>query len=166
MISSGLLIVERVVLESLEKREQTLNELKEQTGFSCSLLKGVLQLLLSKRIIKKDKHFYLLNWNEKKSWLPIVQGRQGVHSELRELLNIMVEQEKSESNIFRFKKVWLEPKEKEELERKWKEIEHFMNTIKENRKRKPVRERTIGKQVIFFGVSPYESLVDGVIKSA
>jgi len=166
MISNSLLVVERVVLESLEKKEQSLSELRDQTGFSSSLLSGVLQLLLSKSIITKSKQFYALNWDEKNKWIGVVQNQKGVHSELRELLSVMIEQEKNKSNIFKFKKVWLEPSEKEELERKWKEIESYMLSIKEKRKRYPVRERTIGKQVVFFGVSPYESLVEGVIQSA
>jgi hypothetical protein len=165
-MSSTLLVVERVVLESLEKRELLVEELKSQTGFSSSLLSGVLHLLINRGIVKKNNELYGINWERKGDWLNIVQNKDGVKAELRELFSVMVNQERSRENILKVQKVWLEPSEKQELERKWKEIESYLANLKEKRKRKPIAEKTIGKQVLVFGVSPYESLVDGILKSA
>jgi hypothetical protein len=165
-MSETLLIVERVVLESLEKKELTLDGLKRQTGFSSSLLSGTLHLLISRGIVKRLDGLYLIDWQRKNDWLSVVKNEEGMKAELRELFSIMINKKEDRDSILKFQKVWLEPSEKQEVQRKWEEIESYLVSIREKRKRKPVRESTIGKQVLFFGVSPYESLVDGILKSA
>lgn len=165
-MSDTLLVVERVVLESLDKKELTLEALRQQTGFSQSLLNGVLHLLISKGIVTRNKNEYMVNWQRKMDWINLVKDEEGIRAELRELFSVMVAASDKPESTFRFKKVWLEPDEKREVERKWQEIESYLANIREKRKRKPVREKTIDKQVLLFGVSPYSSLVDGILKSA
>lgn len=167
-MSSTLLVVERLVLESLERKQLTVNDLKIQTGFSPSLLNGILHLLISKGIVKRDDHHYEINWAHKDNWLSIVKNKDGMKAELKELFSAMIDQREVENNqgLLKVQKIWLEPFEKQELKEKWKDIESYLARIREKRKRRPVREKTIGRQVLFFGFSPYESLIDGIIKSA
>lgn len=165
-MEKSLLIVERIVIEALESKSLYLSELKEQTGLADGLLKAVLSHLIKQGFLNYRRGLYELNWDNKEQWLPRIQNKESIKAEIKELFNTLV------NNIFlhegsgslKVKKVWLEPLEREELERKLKEIDSFLESIKNRRKYRPVKELTKGKQVLFYGHSAYEELVDGLLK--
>ena len=166
-----LLVVERIVLESLEVRAIGLDELTEQTGLSGSLLRAVLHQLIERGMIKYRDFSYELNWENKENWLPIVRDRLGVKAEIKELFSSLVNKsfedlQNTPSQHLKMKKIWLEPSEQVELERKIKDIDLFLEGIQERRKRKPVFEKTCGKKVIFYGSCAYQDLVDDMLKAS
>lgn len=161
-----LLIIERIVIEALEGKSLYLQEIGEHTGLSDGLLKAVLDGLIKQGIISYRKGLYELDWSNKENWLPQLQNKESMKVEIKELFNSLV------NNIFlnqgkgslKVKKVWLEPLEQEELQRRLFEIDQFLESIRNRRKLKPVKEVTKGKQVLFYGHSAYEELVDGLLK--
>ena len=163
-----LLVIERIVLESLEARPRKLSELGEQTGLHEGLLKAVLHQLIDRGIVTYQHLSYELNWANKNHWLPIVKDQHGVKAEIKELFSSLVNRsfESSEKPAFKMKKVWLEPREQEEFERKLKDIDFFLESIQAKRKTKPVREYTHGKKVIFYGACAYKDLVDDMIQAS
>lgn len=163
-----LLVIERIVLESLETRPRKLIELEEQTGLNENLLKAILHQLIERGMVTY-KHFnYELNWANKNNWLPIVKDQHGVKAEIKELFSSLVNKsfENMEKPSLKMKKVWLEPREQEEFERKLRDIDFFLESIQNKRKTRPVRELTHGKKVIFYGACAYKDLVDDMIQAS
>lgn len=165
-MKNTLLIIERIVIEALEGKSLYLGELGEQTGLADGLLKAVLSSLIKQGILKYKKGLYELHWENKEQWIPLLQNKEGMKAEIKELFSSLV------NNIFlnegrgtlKVKKVWLEPLEREELQRRLLEIDQFLDSVRNRRKLRPVKEITKQKQVLFYGHSAYEDLVDGVLK--
>ncbi len=163
-----VLIIERIVIESLESKGRHLKELEEYTGLENSLLKAVLHKLIEQGVLTYKSGVYELNWLQKDQWLPMVKDREGMKVEIKELFSSLVNLifNKEGNAMLKVKKVWLEPQEQDELSRRLKEIDHFLESIRNRRTIKPVKELTKGKQVLFYGVSSYEDLVDGLLKAS
>ncbi len=163
-----LLVIERIVLESLEGRPRKLVELEEQTGLNESLLKAILHQLIERGMVKYSHLNFELNWDNKRNWLPIVKNQEGIKAEINELFSSMVNKsfENLEKPALKMKKVWLEPREQEEFERKLRDIDYFLEGIQTKRKTRPVRELTHGKKVIFYGSCAYKDLVDDMIHAS
>lgn len=163
-----VLIVERIVIEALERRALLLKELHEQTGLKESLLKAICRSLIDQGVLSYKSGYYELDWKNKAHWLPRLQCREGSKAEIKELFSSLVNNifEKSPGASLKMKKIWLEPEEQEVLSLKLKEIDLFIENINQKRGTKPVKEVTKGKQVLFYGHSPYEELVDSLLQAS
>lgn len=161
-----VLIVERIVVEALERKGLLLKELHEQTGLKESLLKAICRNLIDQGVISYKSGFYELDWANKENWLPRLQCREGTKAEIKELFSSLVNVifESNPAASLKMKKVWLEPEEQEVLNIKLREIDLFLDNVKQKRGTRPVREVTKGKQVLFYGHSPYEELVDSLLQ--
>lgn len=162
---SGVLVVERIVLESLEKKNKTLAELAVDTKLDENLLKNILSHLINKGIIKRNKDTsYFLDLDSKNKWLKLINNRTTIGFELKELFSSLVnnyfkDEMKKRTNLS-MKKVYLTKKEKEALDKKFLEIDQFLAQIALERQRLPLKEVTADKQVLFWGRSIYKDLVD------
>lgn len=163
-----ILVIERIVIESLESKGRRLDELEEHTGLENGLLKAVLFKLIEQGVLTYQGGIYELNWSQKKDWLPLVKDQEGMKAEIKELFSSLVNLifKKEGNALLRVKKVWLEPQEQDELSRRLKEIDLLLENIRNRRTVKPVKEVTKGKKVLFYGVCGYEDLVDGVLKAS
>jgi predicted transcriptional regulator len=163
----SLLVVERFVIEALSKKACSLDDLKSETQLDHSLVLTVLNLLMNRGIVNKNKSNYQLALERKQDWLPILKSKEGIKSEVKELFSSLVNQsiveEEHKKADFKLKKIWLTPKEKEVLDQKWKEIESLLVTIRENRRRLPKKECLAESQVLFWGQAPYGNLVNDMI---
>lgn len=163
-----ILIIERIVVEALEGKELAFSDLLEQTGMNGPLLQAVLDQLRNRGIITYEKKYYSLNWSQKDFWLPLLQDKEGTKAELKELFSALVN-ERFNNNPqvnLNVKKVWLNKAECFELKRKFSEIDSFLESVRANRTICPVKEITKEKQVLFYGASTYEDLVDGILKAS
>ncbi len=165
----GVLIVERMVLECLEKRSRNLAEIQEDTGLSYQLLINVLSLLLARGMVNYQKSEYSLNLAKKSDWFDQVKDENSIKAELKELFSSLVNQyyqrEWSRETSLNIQKIWLTKEEKKALDLKLKEINSFINKIKSIRKARPEKERTKEKQVLIWGTSSYHSLVDSILNA-
>jgi Trp operon repressor len=166
-MEKSLLIVERIVLESLEKGTLSLEEIQNQSGLSTPLLKAVLFGLINRGVVRYGENHYNLNWGDRQKWLPLVKSREGMKAEIKELFSSLVniKYEEEEECTLKVQKVWLSPDEKEDLDRRLKDIDFFLENIKEKRKTQPVRENISKRQVLFYGASSYDSLVQTILKA-
>ena len=165
-MNQTLLVIERIVLESLELRERNIDDLVEQTGLVKPLLKSILFHLIERGIILYKDSCYQLNLTTKKEWLPIVKNEYGIKTEIKELFSSLVNQsfkDLSKSSL-KMKKIWLGPSEHHALQQKLKDIDYFLENIQEKRKTKPVKEKTCEQKVIFYGSCEYEKLLQDMIK--
>ncbi|MAF77610.1 MAG: hypothetical protein CME60_05555 [Halobacteriovoraceae bacterium] len=165
-MEKSLLIIERIVVESLFKKSLDFEKLKVQTSLSESLLQAVLGQLIQKGILVFKNYEYELNWEHKSLWLPIVTDKEGAKAEIKELFSSLVNQiyEKEEGAKLKVQKIYLNQREKEELERKLADIDSFIQGVRNQRKVFPVKENISKQQVVFYGHCEYRSLVDEILK--
>lgn len=167
-MDKSLLVIERIVLETLEGRSLVLEDLKKHTGFSDSLLKAVLHNLIDKGMISKRSNTFEINWNQKDQWLPLVTNKDGMRAEIMELFSSLLNEihRKNDKANLKIQKIWLDKKEEEILKLKFDEIENFVQGIKEKRRKKPVKEITCERQVLFYGKGCYEDLVNNILRAS
>lgn len=161
---SGILIIERIVLESLEKRSKGLKELHEDTKLDQNLVKNILNHLINRGIVKMESGLFRIDRQNSDNWLHLVNDKKAVRLELKELFSSLVNnyfnEEMEKKTQLKMKKVFLTKKEQETLNTKFKEIDSFLAQIATDRQRRPLREVTADKQVLIWGHSPYKDLVD------
>jgi len=167
-MENSILIIERIILETLEGKSLRLNEIEENVGFSQSLLKSVLNHLINKGMLLYKDGFYEINWKNKGFWLPVVTNKEGAKAEIKELFSSLVNQieKKDNNNTLKVQKVWLTKEEKTQLTYKLKEIDNFILSVKEKRKVRPQKELTKERQVIFYGRSEYSKLVNELLRAS
>jgi hypothetical protein len=161
----SLLIIDRLILESLQKRERTLNELEGDTGLNIGLLMNLLNHLIMKNIVLYKKGVYSLNLENKSSWIPLLKNKDNLKDEVKEIFSSMVNlhfrEDKGEQ--IKLKKIWLTRDEKKMVESKFNEIESFFNQILESRKKLPRKENTCEKEIFVWGVTPYSEVVNNLL---
>ncbi len=161
-----VLVIERIVIEALNRKSLNFEKLAEQVALSSSLLQAVLGQLIQKGIVSYSHFEYALNWETKEMWLPIVTDKEGAKAEIKELFSSLVNRiyENQQEGKLKVQKIYLNNREKDELERKLSDIDSFIQGIRNQRKIYPVKENISEQQVVFYGSSKYGSLVDDILK--
>jgi hypothetical protein len=145
-----------------------LSEIKVQSGLSLPLLKAILFGLINRGVVSYSENQYQLNWKERERWMPLVKSREGMKAEIKELFSSLVntKYEEKKNCTLKVQKIWLKPEEKEDLDRRLKDIDFFLESIKEKRRTRPVSENVAKRQVLFYGASTYDSLVQTILKAS
>jgi len=164
-MDNTLLIIERIVIEALNKKALNFEKIQEQTSLSESLLQAVLGQLIQKGVLLYSRFEYELNWNQKDQWLPLVTDKAGAKAEIKELFASLVNgiYENQSAGKLKVQKIYLNQREKDELDRKLSDIDSFIQGVRNQRKVYPVKENISKQQVIFYGNSEYRNLVDDIL---
>ncbi len=165
----GVLIVERIVLECLEKCPRKLFAIQKDTGLNHNLLVNILSILLMRGMIHYKNSEYSLNLSKKNYWLAQANERASIKAELKELFSGLVnEYYKKEWNkevMLNVQKVWLTQDEREKLQEKLRDVNNFIRKAKHERKFRPRNETTKEKQILIWGMSPYHTLIDNMLSN-
>jgi len=172
-MQEGLLIIERIVIESLSKKERNLQEMINDTNLDHSLLLNILPNLLMKNMIKYHRGIYSLNKENCLQWLSDINKNDNIKEEAKELFVSMVNQYFRKEPIpfastapqLKIQKMWLTPDEEMVLRSHLATLDSFFTGVKASRKVKPVREKTHEQRVVIWGLSQYSDLVDGVLQA-
>lgn len=169
-MSSGLLIVERMVIESLGKKDRNIKELEFDTGLSHALLLNVLPSLIMKNIVQYAKGQYMIDQSKSAVWSKEINDVDNVKEEVKELFTSLVNQyfkkeTKKELQDLKVKKVWLSRDEVMVLNSHLANLESFFHSIRQERKLKPQIEKTHEQRVVVWGFSQYSDLIEGVLKA-
>jgi hypothetical protein len=168
----GLLVVERMVLESLSRKGKNVYEIAMDTGLDESLLKNIIPFFLMQNIVLYEKGIYSLNLTQNEKWIEKINKREHLKEEVKELFTSLVnkyfcETVDNEANAVELKvqKIWLTPSEEKIINSYLKNIENYIKNIEDERTRKPVQERLCEKKVFIWGQSDYSHLVNGAIEA-
>ena len=167
----GVIIIERIVLESLQKGPSDFLKIQEDTGLNYKVLIGVLATLLKRKIIKRNKWQYQLNKELEQEWRQQINDEQALKIELQEMFSALVNQHYNEESLnkktaLKVKKVWLTRKETKALHEKIRELNQFIDDITRVRKFYPEAEKTKEQLVLICGTTTYDSLINGAINLA
>lgn len=172
-MKDGLLIIERIIVESLSKKERNLHEIMMDTNLEHGLLLSVLPNLIMKNIIRYTKGIYSIDKENCFQWLSEINKEDHVKEEAKELFISLVNQYFSNSvqekpvdgPQLKIQKVWLTKDEEKILRSHMAVLESFFTQVKASRRVKPEREKTCEQRVVIWGLSQYSDLVDGVLQA-
>lgn len=169
---SNLLMLERIVIESLGKKEKNIFELSLDTNLDQIVLLNIMPQLLLKNIVKYHRGIYTLSTDNIKSWNETINCTENIKAEVRELFTSMVNEffaddikKKEEYKELKIKKIWLTSDEEKVLKNHLLSLDNFFKQIQSNRKKFPIKERTHEQKVVFWGVSEYGKLLEGILEA-
>lgn len=161
----GLLVIERIVLESLSRKEKTLPELAADTTLPKDVVQNILIKLFERKLVKESKEYWFLERADKEAWQE-VNHPQNVCEEVLELaeswIHKGIEKKAMSSTEIRLKKVALSKEEFKRLQGHFKAIELFVENVLEERSRRPQYHeavKTADKIVLLWGQSRYGELL-------
>ncbi len=168
-MKNGLLVIERMVLESLSKKNRNLEELANDTGLDHGLLKNILPAFLMNNLVNYQRGIYKLNNDEmRKERIKSYNAKENIKEEVKELFTSMVNkyfredlQNRKNKIGVKVKKVWLTPQEEKIFNSYLINLESFIQSIEQQRKLKPQKEKLCEKKVVIWGYSDYSSIADG-----
>jgi len=172
-MNDGLLMIERIVIESLSKKEKNIQEIEIDTNLSHGLLLNILPNLLMRNMIRYKNGQYALDKEHCFEWLSSVNKKENIKEEAKEIFTSLVNQyfQKDSTTTpqtgpqLKIQKMWLTRDEEIILKSHMATLEGFFNGVKEARKYHPQKEKTCEQRVVIWGFSQYSDLVDGVLKA-
>ena len=172
-MKDGLLIIERIIIESLSKKEKNLQEIIHDTSLDHSLLLNILPNLLMKNMIRYTRGTYSLEKESCFKWLDEINHVDNIKEEVKELFVSMVNQH-FKNNLhkksaietqLKVQKVWLTRDEELILKSHMATLDGFFTGVKDSRRIKPEREKTSEQRVVIWGLSQYSDLIEGVLEA-
>lgn len=172
-MSEGLLMVERIVIESLSKKEKNIQEIELDTNLSHGLLLNIMPNLLMRNMIRYKSGIYSLDKEHAFLWLSEINKTENIKEEASEIFTSLVNQyfkndeelKKPKVSQFKIQKMWLTKEEEMILKSHMSTLEGFFTGVKEARKYHPQREKTCEQRVVVWGITDYSDLIDGVLKA-
>lgn len=167
----GLLVVERMIVESLEKKGRSFYEIHEDTGINLGALTKLLDRLINRGILLYKKGFYWLNRDPESTWIKEINRTENLKDEVSEVMHSLIDVrfEKSDKNksdqkdYLKLQKIWLTKEEERLLQAQLKSIELFISNIREMRKKESVVEKTSEKSIVFWGKAAYRDVISPVL---
>lgn len=91
-MKDGLLMIERIVIESLAKKEKNIQEIEIDTNLAHGLLLNILPNLLMRNMVKYKNGTYSLDKEQCFVWLNEVNKKENIKEEAKEIFTSLVNQ--------------------------------------------------------------------------
>ena len=156
---NGLTIFERIIIESLEKKEKKIGDLQNDTCLQISILANSINYLIAKSIIVVKEDIYFLNLKYKHLWQPDINNPVNIELELQEILESLLKLEikhKGKDHL-KIKKISVGESDKIILKAMLRNIESFINNLGKSKKSK--NDRTSDQQIVVWGLATYNELL-------
>lgn len=169
----GLLVVERLVLESLEIEAKSLESLVQDTGISKAILDNSLAMLSMRNVIIVKDGKFSLNKETQAQWREVVTREESIKDELKDMFTAIVNkhfenkivESKTEESSLKFRKIWMNDSDKKILNALMYQVESFITSVEKTNKEDKSKKLS-DKDVVFWGTSGYQSLIDSVLQIA
>lgn len=148
--------IERFILETIETRKMTFEEIKNESGLKENVCFNTLQALVIKNIIITNGFQYLINKNLSKEIIERINHPLHKNEESGELIESFL---KGSKEVFHISKVALDEKEHKLFKAMLSNLESFVNDChQKNKKDLHYKERTF----VFWGMGHNETLINEV----
>jgi CRISPR/Cas system-associated protein Csx1 len=169
-MKDGLMLIERIVIESIAKKEKNIYELSIDTNLNQPLLLNILPELLMKNLIKYHRGIYSIDLQQSLMWKNTINKKINLKEEVKELFasivndyfNESISQNEKNSEL-KIQKVWLDKNEELILKNHLNSLDNFLKTIKQNHEKKSMKPKTFEQKILIWGVSNYSQLIDGIL---
>ena len=176
-MKTNLLIVEKIVLESLYCEEKKFEELVEDTGLSQIIIANILQDFILQGVIGHKESKYYITGKGLECYLNNSMDIKELKSEAKELFVSILnshfqdkdktKSDAQEKSTVKVAKIWVSEQEEKILNAMFKNIELFLRQATKKgqgevslENRRPLKV----KKVICWGYSSYQDVLDTMIK--
>ena len=143
-------VLERMILESINKSPKNLDAIKEDTGLDSELCLNVVYSLSAKNLIVTKAQKYAINSNLCEGIIAELKDSQNRAVELNMLVRECVKDTvMGKGDSFGFKKVYMNQREKKLLKAMLYNLESFLDGLKEN------KGKTKDETFVFWGKENY-----------
>lgn len=163
----GLMLLERVVLESISRKNTRLLEIAKDIEISQEIVITILARLSSKGLVYYKDQGYELSQNQI-AW-HTVNREDAVKDELKELSDNIVDtcMSNKDKTLYKLQKISLNDKEEKILNSLLNSVEVYINNLRDDRRKQVgYKEVTSKQKVVFWGHSSYSQVVLSSIESA
>lgn len=151
-------ILERMILESINKSDKTLGQLQDDTGLEASICMNVVYSLLAKNLVLTKNNVYRINTNLCESIIAELRNQKNRAVEVNTLVRECVKASIVEGqDTFKFKKVYMTEKEKKLFKAMLYNLESFLAGL--DNKGGKTKEETF----IFWGGDNYANAISSYI---
>lgn len=166
-MKQGLLVVERMILESIGNGEKSAIAISEDTGLNHGIVLNSLQNLLLCNLVNFSTGHYTIDHDEWVKQKEKINSSENVKLEMRTLFTSMVNRyfKKDGSTKIRYRKIYLNADEETTYNQLLKNLDQFMV---ESQKRRVVGRlpAKLGRQkVVIFGETEYSGVVNDIIRA-
>ncbi len=153
----GLLVIERFILESLNKSAKNLIDLERDTHLNKELLLNLFSDLSAREIIFFKEGKYFLNQNKKHFWSKEINDAEAKKEEMKELMATLINMHFSFKSSLKMKKVRLTSFDEKVLTGYFKQIDDYLTNLNNTEK---TIEIPISEQRLFvWGEGNYGQVV-------
>ncbi len=153
-------LIERIILESLAKKDRDLKELGEDTGLAESFLKVILQQMLHKGWLLYSRGSYSLLIEEELGWVDSINDKKALALEIKELMTSMVEMYfKENQGLLKVQKLNLSEEEEKTLNIHLKNLDQFFQSVRSEKSKKPKLDSTKKQRVVVWGSGLYSDVL-------
>jgi preprotein translocase subunit SecF len=171
-MKDGILLIERIIIESLAKKEKNIFELEIDTNLSQGILLNILPCLIMRNYIRYGRGQYSIDKESSLTWPATINSKNSIKEEVKEMFTTMVnghfeEAKFNDSKSFEIKvqKLSLTNDEQKILNAHLVNLESFFNSVKKNRTLNPIKEKTCEQKVVIWGLSQYSDLINGALSA-
>jgi len=171
MSNNSLLCVDRMVLESISRKNGSIMEICNDTKLSIRIIQNTIFNLRYKNIVSFDGVKYFINRETSAKWKKEINSNNYVKEEVKDLFSSLVNNYFENSAVtneetnFKMKKVWLSDEEDRIFQTLLGNIKSFFDGVQEKRKENNLGQSLSKQKVVFWGHSNYLELVEGVLES-
>ena len=155
-----LILLERVVLESLGMSPKTVYEVRHDTGIDDYIVINILNNLVTKGLVDLVDETYKINFDNFNSF-NLGYSAEPKSNEVSELLGTAVTGyfKKRKDTHLNLKKVHMTPREKNIYNSMLMNLNNFLKELEKNKNRNTIQTQT----VVFWGDTSYKSLIDSFL---
>lgn len=159
-------MLERIVIESIAKRESSLEQIHRDTKLEYNFILNLLSRLVKRGLIKFREGKYSVYQNQI-AWRKINRD-QSISCELKELTEGLVENYFTDKtvNVLKLQKVYMTEKDLRILDSLFNNIDIFIKNLKADQRKSKSESCTSEQKVIFWSYSGYNDLIQNSMLQA
>lgn len=155
--------LERIVLESIQKQENTSERIGEDTNIQPAILQNIIQALVVKGLITNHHGNYSINKNLSEMIKFSVKNKENLILECNEMVrsSIKLSLKNGKDKGFHLKKMALNESQKKLLHAMLYNINSFLEDCHQENKKMKTKDLT----VIFWGQNTYDEITQNIMET-
>lgn len=163
----GLLVVERMVLESIAKKRKTVSIISKDTKLTEMFVRTIISNLKDYGLITYKKGQFTLSGRT--TGLCTVNESQNIKHEVKDLFSSLVDNHyctEESGQMLKMQKIWLTDLEYKILMSMMTNMENYIKSIRKDRLLNPEEEVLAEQRILFWGADTYSNLINRTLKVA
>ena len=163
----GLLVVERMVLESIGKNRKKISIISKDTNLTEMFVRTIISNLKDYGLVTYRKGEFSLS--KRTSGLCMVNKSKNLKNEVKDLFCSLVDNHyctEENEQMLKMQKIWLTDLEYKILVSMMDNMDNYIKNIRKDRLLNPEDEILAEQRIIFWGADTYTNLINRTLKAA